>query len=76
MNPGVVEIFPFAEQVLPIFSWPSRLARFEQQFMKQKLHKTRCVVLLMVFFFLPGSAYSVEVDQKAHGNNAPSTSWG
>ena len=33
--------------------------------MKQKLHQIRFIVLLMVFGFLPGSAYSVEVDQKA-----------
>ena len=33
--------------------------------MKQKLHQTGLIVLLMVIGFLPGSAYSVEVDQKA-----------
>ena len=33
--------------------------------MKQKLHQTGLIVLLMVIGFLPGSAYSVEVDQMA-----------
>ena len=33
--------------------------------MIQKIHKTSLIVALMVFSFLPGSAYSVEVDQKA-----------
>ncbi len=33
--------------------------------MKQKLHQIGLIVLLMVIGFLPGSAYSVEVDQMA-----------
>jgi thiol-disulfide isomerase/thioredoxin len=33
--------------------------------MKQKLHQTGLIVLLMVIGFLPGSAYSVEVGQMA-----------